>query len=178
MKEQLEVADMTWQIEGTHLELHKIGENDTTQENDKIFVWKDIWKKVEMSCDSLKVIDSSMQPQTQSNVSDTGSISTGIVASSMLSHSRDSDGPMTVSSGIDAASLSDSRLGSEILETLPSSPTIWTGTRPPTDTPTVQWERTTAASHHGEGGCRVAGHGDQDGGQHQGCPGQGVGGGA
>ena len=45
------------------------------------------------------------------------------VPSSMSSHSgwSDTDGPLTVSSGIDAACLSDSSLGSEILETMPSS---------------------------------------------------------
>ena len=105
MKEQLDVANKTRQVEGTP-------ENYTTQEKDNIFAWKDIWKKVGMSCDSRKVIDASMQPWTP----------TGIVASSMSSYSGDSDGPMTVSSGIDTASLSDSSFGSEILETLPSSP--------------------------------------------------------
>ena len=49
------------------------------------------------------------------------SVSTGIVAFSISSHSGDSVGPMTASSGIDAVSLSDSSSGSEILETLPSS---------------------------------------------------------
>ena len=39
MKEQLDLANMTRQIEGTHLELYKTGENDTTQEKDNIFVW-------------------------------------------------------------------------------------------------------------------------------------------
>ena len=74
-----------------------------------------------MSRDSPKVIDASIQPHTQSNDSDIGSVSTGIVAFSISSHSGDSVGPMTASSGIDAVSLSDSSSGSEILETLPSS---------------------------------------------------------
>ena len=84
------------------MELCETGANDTTQEKDNIFVRKDIWRKVEMSRDSPKVTDASMQPQSTSSGSDIGSISTGIVASSMLSHSRDSDGPMTASSRIDA----------------------------------------------------------------------------
>ena len=52
-----------------------------------------------------------------------GVISTSIFASNILSHSgkSDADGPTTDSTGIDAASLKDSSLGSEILETLPSS---------------------------------------------------------
>ena len=73
-----------------------------------------------MSRDSPKVTDASMQPQSPSSGSDIGSISTGIVASNMSSHSGYSDRPMTVSSGIGTVSLSDSSLGSEILETLPS----------------------------------------------------------
>ena len=108
MKEQLEVANMTGQLMGTNSELYKTRENDTTQERDNIFMWKDIWKKVEMSCNNPEVIDASMQPHTPSNGSDIDSVSTGIDALSMLSHSRDSDGPMTASSGIDAALLSDS----------------------------------------------------------------------
>ena len=45
-----------------------------------------------MSCDSPKVIDASMQPQTPSNGSDIGSIYMGIVASSLSSYCRDSEG--------------------------------------------------------------------------------------
>ena len=40
------------------------GENDMTQD---IIVWKDISKEIEMTCDSPKVIDASMRPQTLSN---------------------------------------------------------------------------------------------------------------
>ena len=93
---------MTGQLVGTNLELYEIRGNDTTQERDNIFMWKDIWKKVEMSCDSPKAVDASMQSQTPSNVSYIGSISMGIVASSMSLQSGDSDGPMTASSRIDA----------------------------------------------------------------------------
>ena len=77
------------------------GPNDTTREESNIFVWKDIDERVGMFLSSPRGIDASMWPQT-----------TGIAA----------DGPLTVSSGIDAASLSDSSVGSEILESLPSSP--------------------------------------------------------
>ena len=79
-----------------YLGLYATGAKDTTQEEDNIFVLKDIGEKVKMSRD---VIDKSMQPQTPSNGSSLGSISTGIATSSMLSYSRDSDEPMTVSSG-------------------------------------------------------------------------------
>ena len=55
----------------------------------------------------------SMRPQTPSNSSDIlGLTSTGIDSVSILLYSGDSDGPMTVSSGIGAASLSDSSIGS------------------------------------------------------------------
>ena len=117
MKEQLEVANMTGQLMGTNSELYETRENDMTQERDNIFMWK----KVEMSCNNPEVIYTSMQPHTPSNGSDIDSVSTGIDALSMLSHRGDSDGPMTASSGIDTASLSDLSLGSGILETLPSS---------------------------------------------------------
>ena len=68
-----------------YLGLYATGAKDTTQEEDNIFVLKDIGEKVKMSCDSPKVIDASMQPQTPSNGSDIDSISTGIAASSMSS---------------------------------------------------------------------------------------------
>ena len=51
-----------------------------------------------------------------------GLTSTGIDAVSISVYSRDSDGPITMSSGIGAASLSNSRIGSKSLELLPSSP--------------------------------------------------------
>ena len=84
--------------------------------------WKDISGK--MPSDSPRRLDASMRPQTPSNGSDIGSTSTGIDAVSIVAYSEDSDGPMTVSLGIDAASLSDSSLESEVLESLPSSPDV------------------------------------------------------
>ena len=77
IKEQPKMVNMPRQVEGTNLELYEPGENDTTQEQGNIFVWKDIWKKLEVSCDSPQTKDASMQPQTPSNGSDIGSISTG-----------------------------------------------------------------------------------------------------
>jgi hypothetical protein len=53
--------------------LYETGEDDTTQEKDHIFVWKDIWRQVEMYRDSPKVIDASIQPHSQSSDSDIGS---------------------------------------------------------------------------------------------------------
>ena len=73
-----------------------------------------------MSRDNPETIDAPIYTHTQGNGSNIGSVSTGIVALSILSHSEDSIGPMTESSGIDAASLSDSRSGTEIPEMLPS----------------------------------------------------------
>ena len=102
-----------------------------------------------------------------------GVISTSIFASNILSHSgkSDADGPTTDSTGIDAASLKDSSLGSEILETLPSSADRL-GHNSLQDHPQPSGGGgvggVAAASHLGERGCRVADHGDQDGGQHQG----------
>ena len=65
----------------------------------------------------------SIQPQTPNNGSDIlGLTSTGIDAVSISVYRQDSDGPLRVSSGIDAASLSYSSIGSEVLESLPSSP--------------------------------------------------------
>ena len=61
-----EVGDLTSQIEGTELELCATRANDTSQEQVNIFVWKDIRRKMEMSCDQPKIRDASMQPQTPS----------------------------------------------------------------------------------------------------------------
>ena len=96
------------------------GTNDTTREENNIFVWKDIGGK--MPIDSHRRLDASMWLQTPSNGSNIGLTSTGIDAVSLSVYSEDSDGPMTVSSGIYAASLSDSSIGSEDLQSLPSSP--------------------------------------------------------
>ena len=81
-----------------------------------IFDYKDIWKRSQKRGDS-------MLPLTPSKGSDMSLVSTGIYASSMSSHSggSDTDEPLAASSGIDAASHTDSSLGSEILEILPSS---------------------------------------------------------
>ena len=70
-----------------------------------------------MSRDNPEAIDAPIHTHTQGNDSNIGSVSTGIVA---LSISSRSGGPMTESSGIDAASLSDSSSATEIPETLPS----------------------------------------------------------
>jgi hypothetical protein len=47
---------MTRQIVGTNSELYKTGENDTTQEKDQIFVWKDIWRQVDTSKPRITVV--------------------------------------------------------------------------------------------------------------------------
>jgi hypothetical protein len=99
--------------------LHMTGTNDTTQVKNHIFEWKDIGGKVPSG--SPRRLDAYMRPQTPSNGSDIGSTSPGIDAVSIVAYSEDSDGPMRVSSGIDAASLSDSSIGSKVLESLPSS---------------------------------------------------------
>ena len=93
-----------------HTGLHVTGTNDTTQEENHIFVWKDIGGK--MPSDSSRRLDASMQPQTPSNGSDIGSTSTGIDGVRMSEYSEDSDGPMTGSSEIVSVSLSDSSIGS------------------------------------------------------------------
>jgi hypothetical protein len=45
--------------------LYETGENDTTQEKDHIFVWKDIWRQLEMSRDSPKVFNRCFHTATQ-----------------------------------------------------------------------------------------------------------------
>ena len=96
-----------------HTGLHATGTNDMTQEENNIFVWKDIGKK--MPCDSRRRLVASMWSQTPSNGRYIGLTSTGIEAVSISVYSEDSDGPMTVLSGKDAVSLSDSSIGSEVL---------------------------------------------------------------
>ena len=103
MKEQFKMVNIPRQVERTNLELCEPEENDTTQELSHIFVWKDIWKKLEVSQKSQQIEDASIQPQTPSNESDIGSVSTGIFALSMSSHSwwSDTDGPLMVPSSAD-----------------------------------------------------------------------------
>ena len=64
-----------------HTGLRATGTNDTTQEENHIFVWKDIGG--EMPSDSPRRLDASMRPQTPSNGSDIGSTSAGIDAVSI-----------------------------------------------------------------------------------------------
>ena len=78
---------MTMQIRGTYLKLYGTEENYTTQETDHTSVWKDVWREVEMSRDNPETIDAPIYTHTQGNDSDIGSVSTGIVALSILSHS-------------------------------------------------------------------------------------------
>jgi hypothetical protein len=96
-----------------HMGLHVTGIKDMTQEGNHILVWKDIGGK--MRSDRPRRLNASIRQQRPSNGSDIGSTPTGIDAVSILVYSKDSDGPITVSSGIYAASLSDSSLGSEVL---------------------------------------------------------------
>ena len=71
-----------------------------------------------MPSDSTTRLDASMRPQTPDNDSNKESTSKEIDAVSIYTYSEDNDGPMTASSGKDAVLLSDSRLGSEVLEVI------------------------------------------------------------
>ena len=73
-----------------HTGLHMTGTNDMTQEENHIFVWKDIGGK--MPSDSPRGLDASMRPQTPINGSAIGLKSTGIDAVSISVYSEDQGG--------------------------------------------------------------------------------------
>ena len=107
-------------------EQHETRVNATTHRSGDIFDYKDIWEGLELSHNSSQKGGDSKQPMNSgrgSNISDMSSVSTGIYASSMSSYSvgSDTDEPQTDSSGIDAPFVTNSSLGSEALEILPSS---------------------------------------------------------
>ena len=83
---------------------HVTGINVTTQLENNILDWKDIDRKV--PTDSPTRLDASMRPQTPSSAGNKCLTSTGINAVSTSPYGEDSDVPMTVSLGIEAASLS------------------------------------------------------------------------
>ena len=87
MEEQPKMEHMPKQVEGTNLELYKTDVNAMTRELGNIFEWKDVWERLELSCNSSQTKDASTQPLTPSKGSDMESVSTGIYASSISSHS-------------------------------------------------------------------------------------------
>ena len=114
--EQLQVHNSRGLIVRMRTGLHVTRTNGTTQLENHIFEWKDIGGKV--PSDSPTRLEASMRPQTQDNDRNKDWTSTEVDAVSISTFSEDSDGPMTASSGKDAVLLSDSRLGSEVLEVI------------------------------------------------------------
>ena len=94
-------------------ERYETRENITSQEKHNTFIWKGVWKKEEISRTSLRLLDASMQTHPPGGHSDMSTLSEGIVALSISSHSGDESDPMTEPSGIDAVSLTESSTGSK-----------------------------------------------------------------
>ena len=75
--------NMNIQTRGTYLQSSGTKEKYMTQETDHTFVWKNMWREVELSRDDPETINAPTDTHTEGNDSEVGSISTGIVALSV-----------------------------------------------------------------------------------------------
>ena len=110
------------QTGGTCLESSETKEKYTTRVTDHTFAWKDMWWEAQLSHDDLEKQDVPIDNITLDIAGKVESMSTSIVALNISLHNKSSTDPMTELPGIDAASVSDSACGTEIMQMSTVSP--------------------------------------------------------